>query len=95
MMFYKIIKQCSKDFFLNIHKFDKCSKHADWNHVYSSNGISDSYTLFHTTVNTNLTSFSINDCIVTDKHKIANEFNNLFVNIGPQMEERRLLGAKR
>ena len=28
-------------------------------------------------------SFSINACIVTDKQKIANEFNNFFVNIGP------------
>ena len=28
-------------------------------------------------------SFSINDCIVTDKQKITNEFNNFFVNIGP------------
>ena len=30
-------------------------------------------------------SFSINDCIVTDKQKIANEFNNFFVNIGPHL----------
>ena len=28
-------------------------------------------------------SFSIHDCIVTDKQKIANKFNNFFVNIGP------------
>ena len=26
-----------------------------------------------------------NDCIVTDKQKIANEFNKFFVNIGPQL----------
>ena len=32
-------------------------------------------------------SFSINDCMVTDKQKIANEFNHFFVNIGPQMVE--------
>ena len=30
-------------------------------------------------------SFSINACIVTDKQKIANEFNNFFVNIGPHL----------
>ena len=30
-------------------------------------------------------SFSINDCIVTDKQKIANECNNFFVNIGPYL----------
>ena len=30
-------------------------------------------------------SFSINDCIVTDKQKIANKFNNFFVNIGPYL----------
>ena len=30
-------------------------------------------------------SFSIKACIVTDKQKIANEFNNLFVNIGPHL----------
>ena len=32
-------------------------------------------------------SFSINDCMVTDKQKIANEFNHFFVNIGPQMAD--------
>ena len=30
-------------------------------------------------------SFSINAYIVTDKQKIANEFNNFFVNIGPHL----------
>ena len=30
---------------------------------------------------------SINDCMVTDKLKIVNEFNHFFVNIGPQMAE--------
>ena len=30
-------------------------------------------------------SFSINACIVTDKQKIPNEFNNFFVNIGPHL----------
>ena len=30
-------------------------------------------------------SFSINDCIVTDKQKIAKEFNHFFVNIGPHL----------
>ena len=32
-------------------------------------------------------SFSINDCMVTEKQKIANEFNHFFVNIGPQMAD--------
>ena len=30
-------------------------------------------------------SFSINACIVTDKQKIANDFNHFFVNIGPHL----------
>ena len=30
-------------------------------------------------------SFSINDCIVADKQNIANECNQFFVNIGPQL----------
>ena len=30
-------------------------------------------------------SVSINDCIVTDKQKIPNVFNNLFVNIGTHL----------
>ena len=30
-------------------------------------------------------SFSIKDAIVTDNQIIANEFNNLFVSIGPQL----------
>ena len=35
----------------NIAKFNKYLKHVDWNHVYSSNVISESYTHFHTIVN--------------------------------------------
>ena len=32
-------------------------RHVDWNHVYSSNVISESYTHFHTIVNTGFNTF--------------------------------------
>ena len=41
----------------NIAKFNKHLKHVDWNHVYSSNVISESYTHFHTIVNTGFNMF--------------------------------------
>ena len=37
-------------------------------------------------------SFSINDCIVADKQKIANKFNNFFVNIGLQLAAKCAIG---
>ena len=41
----------------HIAKFNKYLKHVDWNHVYSSNVISESYTHFHNIVNTGFNTF--------------------------------------
>ena len=41
----------------NIAKFKKYLKHVDWDHVYSSNVISDLYTHFYTIMNNGFNSF--------------------------------------
>ena len=48
--------------------FNKYLKHVDWNHVYSSNVISESYTHFHTIVNTGFNT-SFLEIISTVMHK--------------------------